>query len=57
MHFMLMHPEYNKLVTALYTRDDKYVTSDTGNSHLFNSKCSIRSQILIDGGLQMDRRP
>jgi protocatechuate 3,4-dioxygenase beta subunit len=30
MHFMIYHPEFNKLVTALYTRDDKYVTSDTG---------------------------
>jgi len=35
MHFMLYHPEYNKLVTALYTKDDKYVTSDTGISSLF----------------------
>jgi protocatechuate 3,4-dioxygenase beta subunit len=30
MHFQLTHPEYHKLVTALYTRDDMYVTSDTG---------------------------
>ena len=31
IHFMITHPEYNKLVTALYTRDDKYVASDAGS--------------------------
>lgn len=32
MHFMIMHPEYNKLVTALYSRGDKYITSDAGST-------------------------
>jgi protocatechuate 3,4-dioxygenase beta subunit len=57
MHFMLMHPEYNKLVTALYTRDDKYVTSDTGILHPNPSNSSFRSQIILDGRLQVDREP
>jgi hypothetical protein len=26
---MILHPEYNKLITALYSRDSKYVESDT----------------------------
>ncbi|KAH8799676.1 Intradiol ring-cleavage dioxygenase [Xylogone sp. PMI_703] len=29
MHFIIIHPEYNKLITALYSRDSKYVESDT----------------------------
>ena len=28
-HFMVIHPEFNKLITALYSRDSKYVESDT----------------------------
>jgi hypothetical protein len=26
---MILHPEYNKLITALYSRDSKYIESDT----------------------------
>jgi len=37
MHFMIAHPEFNKLVTALYTKDDKFVTSDT----VFGVKSSL----------------
>ncbi|KAF4759793.1 hypothetical protein N7455_002435 [Penicillium solitum] len=29
MHFMVMHPDYTKLITALYSRDSKFVDSDT----------------------------
>jgi protocatechuate 3,4-dioxygenase beta subunit len=57
MHFQLVHPEYQKLVTALYTRDDKYVTSDTGMTHIsFTSNCSLWRKVLIDGGLQVGGR-
>src|SRR5271167_2683169 len=43
IHFMIMHPEFNKLVTALYTRDDKYITSDTGILPFRSSDNSFRS--------------
>lgn len=26
---MVLHPEYDKLITALYSRDSKYIESDT----------------------------
>lgn len=56
MHFMIYHPEFNKLVTALYTRDDKYVTSDTGIPQpLMALRSSFRCQVFVDGGLQVDR--
>jgi protocatechuate 3,4-dioxygenase beta subunit len=56
MHFMIYHPEFNKLVTALYTRDDKYVTSDTGiQNPSIALTSSIRCQVFFDGGLQVDR--
>ncbi|KAF7557561.1 hypothetical protein G7Z17_g599 [Cylindrodendrum hubeiense] len=29
MHFMVLHPEFEKLITALYSRDSKYIESDT----------------------------
>ncbi|BCS25485.1 uncharacterized protein APUU_50196A [Aspergillus puulaauensis] len=29
MHFMVMHPDYTKLITALYSSDSKFVDSDT----------------------------
>ncbi|KFX93699.1 hypothetical protein O988_06667 [Pseudogymnoascus sp. VKM F-3808] len=29
MHFMILHPEHKKLITALYSRDSKYIESDT----------------------------
>ncbi|GJP91769.1 hypothetical protein CBS63078_10599 [Aspergillus niger] len=29
MHFMVAHPEYTKLITALYSRDSNFVESDT----------------------------
>ncbi|OJJ48542.1 hypothetical protein ASPZODRAFT_14672 [Penicilliopsis zonata CBS 506.65] len=29
MHFMIAHPEYTKLITALYSRDSNYVETDT----------------------------
>jgi hypothetical protein len=50
MHFMLMHPEYNKLVTALYTREDKYATSDTGSSflNLLTTVFGVKSSLLVD---------
>ncbi|KAL1882373.1 hypothetical protein Plec18167_002789 [Paecilomyces lecythidis] len=40
MHFMILHPEYNKLITALYSRDSKYVESDT----VFG----VKSSLLVD---------
>jgi hypothetical protein len=48
---MLMHPEYAKLVTALYTRDDKYVTSDTGIPSHFTSLMivfGVKSSLMVD---------
>ncbi|EYE96020.1 aromatic compound dioxygenase [Aspergillus ruber CBS 135680] len=29
MHFMIEHPQYSSLITALYSRDSKFVESDT----------------------------
>ena len=50
MHFKLTHPGYNTLVTALYTRDDKYIASDTGTlQSLFPAKSSLWSEIVVDG--------
>jgi hypothetical protein len=50
MHFMLEHPKYNKLVTALYTRDDKYVTSDTGPSfsNVLMVVFGVKSSLMVD---------
>ncbi|EXJ71104.1 uncharacterized protein A1O5_06097 [Cladophialophora psammophila CBS 110553] len=37
MHFMISHPDYNTLITALYSRDSKYIESDT----VFGVKSSL----------------
>jgi len=36
-HFMILHPDYNNLITALYSRDSKYIESDT----VFGVKSSL----------------
>ena len=51
MHFQINHPGYNTLVTALYTRDDKYIASDTGTLHsLFpvNVVFGVKSSLMVD---------
>ncbi|KAK5129292.1 hypothetical protein LTR08_003622 [Meristemomyces frigidus] len=48
MHFMILHPEYNKLITALYSRDSKYVDSDT----VFG----VKSSLLVDYNFTVDKK-
>ncbi|KIW58999.1 hypothetical protein PV05_03483 [Exophiala xenobiotica] len=52
MHFMILHPEYNKLITALYTRDSKYIESDT----VFGVKSSLLVDYIFTEDAELARR-
>ncbi|OQU95651.1 hypothetical protein CLAIMM_01833 [Cladophialophora immunda] len=52
MHFMILHAEYNKLITALYTRDSKYVESDT----VFGVKSSLLVDYVFTEDLNLAKR-
>jgi len=46
---MILHPEYNKLITALYSRDSKYIESDT----VFGVKKSLMVDYIFIEDLKM----
>ena len=49
---MILHPEYNKLITALYTRDSKYIESDT----VFGVKSGLLVDYIFTEDAELARR-
>lgn len=45
---MILHPEYSKLITALYTRESKYIESDT----VFG----VKKSLLVDYTFSRDQQ-
>lgn len=49
---MILHPSYEKLITALYTRDSEYITSDT----VFGVKSSLMVDYVWTEDLKLAER-
>lgn len=49
---MILHPEYNNLITALYTKDSKYIESDT----VFGVKSSLLVEYKFTEDAQLAKR-
>src|ERR1700737_2278955 len=50
MHFMITHPDFNKLTTALFTRDDTWVSTDAGHQSiaLLIVVFGVKSSLMVD---------